>query len=229
MLARASLCWGFVIYISQYSSYLYRKMSSSVQLFRDQKYHELKRQCIQQRRLFEDPEFPASDESLFYQKAPRGKVEWKRPKVMSAHSPVMRCYSYYSTPTIFSMLKQLLVYLSSLFPFISCQCAIQTEVYLSFCCPKWKSCLTLWRWKGSIQYSLMMLFYCWWLSNNKQCEVTPAVGLFRSSHTQMCSWCREVKVCSQRCVCAFFLYWIEHLLPLLCFSDSSETLAASLV
>eukprot|EP00076_Gallus_gallus_P015117 XP_015134082.1 calpain-6 [Gallus gallus] len=55
-------------------------MSSSVQLFRDQKYHELKRQCIQQGRLFEDPEFPASDESLFYQKVPRGKVEWKRPK-----------------------------------------------------------------------------------------------------------------------------------------------------
>ncbi|XP_074770988.1 calpain-6 isoform X3 [Athene noctua] len=57
-------------------------MSSSVQLFRDQKYHELKRQCIQQRQLFEDPEFPASDESLFYQSAPPRKVEWKRPKVI---------------------------------------------------------------------------------------------------------------------------------------------------
>uniref|UniRef100_A0A8C2U2F5 Calpain catalytic domain-containing protein n=1 Tax=Coturnix japonica TaxID=93934 RepID=A0A8C2U2F5_COTJA len=51
-------------------------MSSSVQPFRDQKYHELKRQCIHQGRLFEDPEFPASDESLFYQKAPQRKVEW---------------------------------------------------------------------------------------------------------------------------------------------------------
>ncbi|XP_074909990.1 calpain-6 isoform X1 [Buteo buteo] len=57
-----------------------KDMSSSVQLFRDQKYHELKGQCIQQRRLFEDPEFPASDESLFYQSAPPRKVEWKRPK-----------------------------------------------------------------------------------------------------------------------------------------------------
>ncbi|XP_064015484.1 calpain-6 isoform X3 [Pogoniulus pusillus] len=55
-------------------------MSSSVQLFRDQKYHELKEQCIQQKQLFEDPEFPASDESLFYQSAPPRKVEWKRPK-----------------------------------------------------------------------------------------------------------------------------------------------------
>ncbi|NXU53593.1 CAN5 protein, partial [Turnix velox] len=55
-------------------------MSSSVQFFRDQKYHELKGQCIQQRQLFRDPEFPASDESLFYQSAPPRKVEWKRPK-----------------------------------------------------------------------------------------------------------------------------------------------------
>ncbi|NXN07777.1 CAN5 protein, partial [Indicator maculatus] len=55
-------------------------MSSSVKLFRDQKYHELKEQCIQQKQLFEDPEFPASDESIFYQSAPPRKVEWKRPK-----------------------------------------------------------------------------------------------------------------------------------------------------
>ncbi|NWW02369.1 CAN5 protein, partial [Oreocharis arfaki] len=55
-------------------------MSSSVQLFQDQKYHELKGQCIQQGRLFEDPEFPASDESLYYDSATRGKVDWKRPK-----------------------------------------------------------------------------------------------------------------------------------------------------
>ncbi|KAM8799931.1 calpain-6 [Eudromia elegans] len=55
-------------------------MSSSVRLFRDQKYQELKRQCIEHGRLFEDPEFPASDESLFYTRAPPRKVEWKRPK-----------------------------------------------------------------------------------------------------------------------------------------------------
>ncbi|XP_032928596.1 calpain-6 [Catharus ustulatus] len=55
-------------------------MSSSVQLFRDQKYHELKGQCLQQGRLFEDPEFPASDESLYYDPAVKRKVEWKRPK-----------------------------------------------------------------------------------------------------------------------------------------------------
>ncbi|NXY58666.1 CAN5 protein, partial [Callaeas wilsoni] len=55
-------------------------MSSSVQLFGDQNYHELKGQCIQQGRLFEDPEFPASAESLYYDSAAKGKVQWKRPK-----------------------------------------------------------------------------------------------------------------------------------------------------
>ncbi|NXP33418.1 CAN5 protein, partial [Leiothrix lutea] len=55
-------------------------MSSSVQLFRDQRYQELKEQCLQQGILFEDPEFPASDESLYYDSADKVKVEWKRPK-----------------------------------------------------------------------------------------------------------------------------------------------------
>uniref|UniRef100_A0A8D2QRZ8 Calpain 6 n=1 Tax=Zosterops lateralis melanops TaxID=1220523 RepID=A0A8D2QRZ8_ZOSLA len=55
-------------------------MSSSVKLFRDQSYQELKEQCLQQGRLFEDPEFPASDESLYYDSSAKGKVEWKRPK-----------------------------------------------------------------------------------------------------------------------------------------------------
>ncbi|XP_077682697.1 calpain-6 isoform X2 [Eretmochelys imbricata] len=57
-------------------------MFSSVKSFKGQKYHELKQQCIKQRRLFEDPEFPASDESLFYNRCPPGRVEWKRPKVI---------------------------------------------------------------------------------------------------------------------------------------------------
>uniref|UniRef100_A0A8C8RDN6 Calpain 6 n=1 Tax=Pelusios castaneus TaxID=367368 RepID=A0A8C8RDN6_9SAUR len=55
-------------------------MFSSVKFFKDQKYHDLKQRCIKQRRIFEDPEFPASDESLFYNRCPPGRVEWKRPK-----------------------------------------------------------------------------------------------------------------------------------------------------
>ncbi|XP_028923376.1 calpain-6 [Ornithorhynchus anatinus] len=48
--------------------------------FKDQKYHELKKQCIHGRQLFEDPEFPAKDESLFFSRPLPGKVQWKRPK-----------------------------------------------------------------------------------------------------------------------------------------------------
>ncbi|XP_060105774.1 calpain-6 [Heteronotia binoei] len=55
-------------------------MHSSAKPFKDQKYRELKLQCIEQKKLFEDPEFPASDASLFYSGPPPRKVEWKRPK-----------------------------------------------------------------------------------------------------------------------------------------------------
>nr|XP_033802283.1 calpain-6 [Geotrypetes seraphini]XP_033802284.1 calpain-6 [Geotrypetes seraphini]XP_033802285.1 calpain-6 [Geotrypetes seraphini] len=55
-------------------------MSSSVQLFKNQCYHELKQQCVRHKQLFEDPEFPAEDSSLFYSRSPPGRVEWKRPK-----------------------------------------------------------------------------------------------------------------------------------------------------
>ncbi|XP_054852325.1 calpain-6 [Eublepharis macularius] len=54
--------------------------SFSAKPFKDQTYWELKRQCIDQKKLFEDPEFPASDASLFYSGPPPRKVEWKRPK-----------------------------------------------------------------------------------------------------------------------------------------------------
>nr|XP_056715401.1 calpain-6 [Euleptes europaea] len=55
-------------------------MPSSAKPFKDQKYWELKQQCIEQKKLFEDPEFPASDASLFYSGPPPRKVDWKRPK-----------------------------------------------------------------------------------------------------------------------------------------------------
>ncbi|XP_044283303.1 calpain-6 isoform X2 [Varanus komodoensis] len=51
-----------------------------VKPFKNQKYQELKQQCLEQGKLFEDPEFPASDASLFYSGPPPEPVEWKRPK-----------------------------------------------------------------------------------------------------------------------------------------------------
>ncbi|KAF3840650.1 hypothetical protein F7725_006512 [Dissostichus mawsoni] len=43
-------------------------------------YSTLKRQCLQSGLLFEDPRFPAYDDSLFYQGNRIGRVVWKRPR-----------------------------------------------------------------------------------------------------------------------------------------------------
>ncbi|XP_041428675.1 calpain-5 isoform X2 [Xenopus laevis] len=54
-------------------------MSSPEKRLKNQNYLELKKECIRNGKLFEDPEFPASDESLFFSKAPEFRIEWKRP------------------------------------------------------------------------------------------------------------------------------------------------------
>nr|XP_020640057.1 calpain-6 [Pogona vitticeps] len=54
--------------------------TSAVRRFKNQNYHDLKKQCLERRQLFEDPEFPASDSSLVYSSPPLGKIEWRRPK-----------------------------------------------------------------------------------------------------------------------------------------------------
>ncbi|XP_068600375.1 calpain-5-like [Brachionichthys hirsutus] len=50
-----------------------------------QSFPALRRQCRQNGRLFEDPLFPASDQSLFYQTNRIGRVTWKRPKELSSN------------------------------------------------------------------------------------------------------------------------------------------------
>ncbi|MBN3303416.1 CAN5 protein, partial [Amia calva] len=55
-------------------------MFSSSKPYKNQKYAALKQQCKESQKLFEDPEFPATNESLFYKKPPPGTVQWKRPK-----------------------------------------------------------------------------------------------------------------------------------------------------
>ncbi|GFR57893.1 calpain-A-like [Elysia marginata] len=44
-----------------------------------QDYVSIQAQCVRQGRLFEDPEFPAEDASIFYSRAPPRRYEWKRP------------------------------------------------------------------------------------------------------------------------------------------------------
>ncbi|XP_072483037.1 calpain-6 [Notamacropus eugenii] len=55
-------------------------MLAVVKPFKDQKYRELKQRCLREHRLFEDPEFLAGNESLFFSRRLPGPVEWKRPK-----------------------------------------------------------------------------------------------------------------------------------------------------
>lgn len=49
--------------------------------YEGQSFSALRRQCQQTGRLFEDPLFPAADQSLFYQTNRIGRVTWKRPQV----------------------------------------------------------------------------------------------------------------------------------------------------
>ncbi|XP_013888263.1 calpain-5 [Austrofundulus limnaeus] len=48
--------------------------------YEGQSFSALKKKCQQSKTLFEDPLFPASDQSLFYQKNQIGRVTWKRPR-----------------------------------------------------------------------------------------------------------------------------------------------------
>ncbi len=61
-------------------------MFSFVKAFEGQHYSTLKRQCLQSGHLFEDPLFPAVDDSLFYQGNRIGHVHWKRPGVSAQNS-----------------------------------------------------------------------------------------------------------------------------------------------
>ncbi|XP_053328617.1 calpain-6 [Spea bombifrons] len=54
-------------------------MGPPVRYLKNQDYYKLRRECMKNKRLFEDPEFPASDESLYFSKASMQRIEWKRP------------------------------------------------------------------------------------------------------------------------------------------------------
>lgn len=56
-------------------------MFSCVKAYEDQNYSALKRACLRKKVLFEDPLFPATDDSLYYKGTPGPTVRWKRPKV----------------------------------------------------------------------------------------------------------------------------------------------------
>eukprot|EP00064_Thunnus_orientalis_P010941 superscaffoldBa00001530_g10970 len=59
-------------------------MFSSALPYKNQHYADLKRDCIKDKKLFEDPEFPATNASLYFRKPPPGTVQWKRPGEISS-------------------------------------------------------------------------------------------------------------------------------------------------
>lgn len=44
-------------------------------------FDEIKEECVSRGILFEDPEFPANDNALFFSQRPRVTFQWKRPHV----------------------------------------------------------------------------------------------------------------------------------------------------
>ncbi|GAB0180970.1 calpain-5 [Grus japonensis] len=67
-------------------------MFSSVKPYENQRYASLKKECQRRKQLFEDPLFPANDDSLFYKSRIQG-IQWKRPKVPSMVSNLIFSYS----------------------------------------------------------------------------------------------------------------------------------------
>ncbi|XP_022240877.1 calpain-B-like isoform X3 [Limulus polyphemus] len=53
-----------------------------------QDFEKLRDKCLREGRLFEDPEFPATDISIFYSRTPPRPFEWKRPHEL-AEDPVL--------------------------------------------------------------------------------------------------------------------------------------------
>ena len=49
--------------------------------FNNTSYSDLQKQLLKNNALFEDPDFPATDDSLFFSKKPPRPFVWKRPHV----------------------------------------------------------------------------------------------------------------------------------------------------
>jgi len=67
--------WGSRYSINSSSS------SGSYAAMRGKSFDEVKAQCIREKKLFEDPDFPALDSSIFYSRSPPRPFVWQRPTV----------------------------------------------------------------------------------------------------------------------------------------------------
>uniref|UniRef100_A0A8C1H959 Calpain 5b n=2 Tax=Cyprinidae TaxID=7953 RepID=A0A8C1H959_CYPCA len=92
-------------------------MFSSVKAYEGQHYSTLKRQCLQSGRLFEDPLFPAVDDTLFYQGNRIGRVHWKRP---GCSSPGLFLKRYICAYLLFTLCLLLFLFFYFSLLFLSC-------------------------------------------------------------------------------------------------------------
>jgi len=53
-------------------------------------YERIKRSCLKRGELWEDPEFPATQASVFYHQTPPFQFQWKRPKVSAPNIDLFR-------------------------------------------------------------------------------------------------------------------------------------------
>ena len=51
-------------------------------------FEELREECLQKGELWEDPDFPATQASVFYHQTPPFTFEWKRPNVSDINAVV---------------------------------------------------------------------------------------------------------------------------------------------
>jgi len=61
--------------------YANKSESGSSATMHGKSFDEVKAQCLKEKKLFEDPDFPALDSSIFYSRSPPRPFVWKRPSV----------------------------------------------------------------------------------------------------------------------------------------------------
>ena len=70
--------------------------NETVEAYRHQDYDEIKSNLLKTNKLFEDPLFPATNESIFQKKSvPKGLI-WKRPSVLKIQFNFIYLYIIYT-------------------------------------------------------------------------------------------------------------------------------------
>lgn len=65
-------------------------------------YERIKAGCLARGELWEDPDFPATQASVFYHQTPPFQFEWKRPKVRNIFTDTHRfAYILISLPKLY--------------------------------------------------------------------------------------------------------------------------------